>query len=129
MRGKIDDPQAWLNFARRDLARARQETSGEDRGYAVFFLQQAAEKCLKGKLVALGWELVKTHDLVALSDAAQSYGVDLAWFAHTAESLTYEYFAERYPGDFDPPPSEAEVRGYLADVERLFAELFPPNPS
>ena len=29
MRGKIDDPQAWLSFARRDFARARQEISSE----------------------------------------------------------------------------------------------------
>lgn len=90
MRGKIDDPQAWLNFARRNLARARQEISSEDQAYAVFFLQQAAEKCLKGKLVALGWDLVKTHDLIALS--------------------------------------EEDARSFLADVEKLFAQLFPDEP-
>ena len=30
-------------------------------------------------------------------------------------------------GDINPPPTEADVRGYLAEVERLFAELFPEN--
>ncbi len=128
MRGRIDDPQAWLNFARRDLARARREISSEDLAYAVFFLQQAAEKCLKGKLVAFGWGLVKTHDLIALSEAARTYGVDLAWFAPTAENLTYDYFAERYPGDFDPPATEEEARSFLAHVEKLFAQLFPDEP-
>ncbi|MBI4328164.1 MAG: HEPN domain-containing protein [Chloroflexi bacterium] len=127
MRGKIDDPQAWLNFARRDLARARAGISDQDPAYGLFFLQQAAEKCLKGKLVALGWELVKTHDLTALLEAGRLYGLDLDWFAESAERLTYEYFAERYPGDFDPPPSAAEVRGFLVEVEKLFAQLFPES--
>jgi len=91
----------------------------------LFFLQQAAEKCLKGKLVALGWELVKTHDLAALVETGAQHGLALDWFRNTAEELTYECFAERHPGDFEPSPTAEETRQLLADVEMLFARLFP----
>jgi HEPN domain-containing protein len=107
------------------LEKARQEAASTDPAYMLFFLQQAAEKCLKGKLVALGWSLLKTHDLGALLEAAAGHGLALDWFADTAEALTYEYFAERYPGDFEPPPAAEEIRRLLADVDKLLAQLFP----
>ena len=127
MRGNPNDAQAWLAFAHRDLTWAKRDVAEHEHLRAAVSLQQAAEKCLKAKLVAMSWELERIHVLSQLLGRLQERGVDLRWFADTAEKLSYEYFAERYPGDFDPPPTEAEVRAYLVDVTRLFAELFPPD--
>ena len=53
----------------------------------------------------------------------REFGHDADWFLPTAESLSLSYLAERYPGDFDPMPPKDEIEEYLAQVERLAAEL------
>src|SRR6266498_4843604 len=122
MRGDPRNPSDWLAFARRDLAKARSDFAAGEVSYALTWMQQAAEKALKSWLIAQGWELVKTHDVATLTQAAIQRGLNLNWFLPTAAAVTEEYFAERYPGDFDPPHTEAEARAYLEEVERLFAE-------
>jgi hypothetical protein len=49
--------------------------------------------------------------------------VDLEWFRESAEFLSYEYLAERYPGDFDPPPTDEEVAEALDNVVRLARQI------
>lgn len=66
---------------------------------------------------------MRTHDLAALASKADSMGAAIAWFIPTAANLTEEFFAERYPGDFDPPPTPEEAQAFAADVERLFTQL------
>ena len=125
MRGDPNDAHAWLAFARRDLTWARRDLAQHEHLRAAVTLQQAAEKCLKAKLLVLGWELERVHVLNQLLARVTERGVDLQWFTATAEKLSYEYFAERYPGDFDPPPTEGEAQGFLTEVEELFGQLFP----
>ena len=125
MRGDATSPVNWLAFARRDLAKAKADLLAGDVPYALTWMQQASEKALKGWLIGRGWELVKTHDVASLAQAAIQRGADLGWFLGTASAITEEYFAERYPGDFDPPPTGDEIRKFMADVETLFAQLFP----
>ena len=125
MRGNPANPGDWAAFARRDLHRARKDLADGEPLRATATLRQAAEKALKGWLIAKGWELVKTHDVTALVRAAIQRGADLEWSLTTAASVTEECFAERYPGDFDPPPTEKETRVFLTDVENLFEQLFP----
>ncbi|MEK7674591.1 MAG: HEPN domain-containing protein [Verrucomicrobiota bacterium] len=131
MRGDAQNPADWLAYARRDLAKAKSDLDAGEVPYALTWLQQAAEKALKSWLIARGWNLVKTHDVASLARAAIQRGADVSWFLPTASAVTEEYFAERYPGDFDPPPTHEEARRFLADVQTLFAQLHPntgPNP-
>ena len=117
------NPQHWFNIAEEDLVRAHRRFSEADFKDCVFRLQQSAEKAMKGRLVALGWPLQKTHDLAVLSLARQSYQVDCAWFEETADVLATEYIADRYPGFDDTPPEVDEVRVFVGDTTKLFETL------
>jgi len=132
MRGKADNPLDWLTFGLRDLQWAKEDllTGKIDRCPPT--LQQACEKLLKAWLLSKGWQLIKTHDVAALISKAMEWSADLAWFLPVAATPTEEYFAERYPGDFDPAPTAQEAAVLLAEVEKLFTrlqpDLNPPNP-
>jgi HEPN domain-containing protein len=125
MRGRPDNPTDWYAFAKRDLEKAKKDLAAGESLYAVLLLQQASEKLLKGKLVDLGENPEKTHNLPYLITRIGAHGNDLEWFRKTAEFLSYEYLAERYPGDFDPPPTDSEASEALADVMRLFDLIDP----
>ncbi|MCX6959653.1 MAG: HEPN domain-containing protein [Verrucomicrobia bacterium] len=125
MRGRPDNPADWYAFARRDLEKAKKDLAAGESLYAVLLLQQASEKLLKGKLVDLGENPEKTHNLPYLITRIGVHGNDFERFRKTAEFLSYEYLAERYPGDFDPPPTDAEASEALADVMRLFDLIDP----
>lgn len=129
------NPQHWFDIAGEDLVRAHRRFNEADFKDCIFRLQQSAEKAMKGKLVALGWSLQKTHDLATLSVALQSYQVDCAWFEETADVLATEYIADRYPGFDDAPPDATELRGFVGDTTKLFETLTgrkyngPPMPT
>ncbi len=125
MRGRPDNPADWYAFARRDFEKAKKDLLAGESLYAVLLLQQAAEKLLKGKLVALGENPEKTHNLPYLITRIGTHGHDLEWFRTTAELLSYEYLAERYPGDFEPPPTDSEASEALKEVAKLFDHIDP----
>lgn len=135
MRTDAKNPEHWFDFAEEDLLRAHRRFNEPDFRDCLFHLQQCVEKAMKGKLVALGWALQKTHDLAVLSLALQSYHVDCAWFEETADVLATEYIAERYPGFDDAPPEADELRGFIKDTIKLFESLTgrrytgPPLPN
>jgi HEPN domain-containing protein len=107
----------------RDLKKAAKDQADGESIYAVLLLEQAAEKFLKGKLVELGQNPGKTHNLPFLITELGKQRVDLEWFRESAEFLSYEYLAERYPGDFDPPPTDEEVAEALDNVVRLARQI------
>ena len=125
MRGNPEDPADWYAFGRRDLDKARKDLLAGESLYAVLLLQQAAEKLLKGKMVEVGENPEKTHNLPYLLTRIRTHGIDLEWFRETAEFLSYEYLAERYPGDFDPPPTDAEAANAADWVTKLFDQINP----
>lgn len=125
MRGRPDNPADWYAFARRDLEKARKDLLAGESLYALLLLQQASEKLLKGMLVAVGENPEKTHNLPYLITRLGSHGLDLEWFRATAEFLSYEYLAERYPGDFDPPPTDSEASEAMVEVTKLFDQIDP----
>ena len=96
--GDETDPAAWFDLARTEFERARRSMDDQDTELALVMLQQAAEKAMKGRLIALGWSLVKTHDVAVLTTALVQRGVDVEWFRESARDLTTEYIAGRYPG-------------------------------
>ena len=63
MRGNPENPADWYAFGRRDLDKARKDLLAGESLYAVLLLQQAAEKLLKGKMVEVGENPEKTHNL------------------------------------------------------------------
>ena len=125
MRGNPENPADWYAFGKRDLEKARKDLIAGESLYAVLLLQQAAEKLLKGQLVELGHNPEKTHNLPYLLTRIGPNGLDLEWFRETAEFLSYEYLAERYPGDFDPPPTDAEAANAADWVTKLFDQINP----
>lgn len=125
MRGNPENPADWYAFGRRDLEKARKDLLAGESLYAVLLLQQAAEKLLKGKMVEVGENPEKTHNLPYLITRLAASGIDLEWFRETAEFLSYEYLAERYPGDFDPPPTDAEAANAADWVTKLFDQINP----
>jgi HEPN domain-containing protein len=125
MRGNPENPADWYAFGRRDLEKARKDLLAGESLYAVLLLQQAAEKLLKGKMVEVGENPEKTHNLPYLLTRLAGSGMDLEWFRETAEFLSYEYLAERYPGDFDPPPTDSEAANAADRVTKLFDQINP----
>ncbi|MEK7328507.1 MAG: HEPN domain-containing protein, partial [Chloroflexota bacterium] len=76
-----------------------------------FLCQSSAEKFIKGFLIAQGWALKKTHDILELLEFCADY--DSALGATVAEgAILNEYIsAGRYPGDItfeDIGKAEAE---------------------
>jgi HEPN domain-containing protein len=129
------NPQHWFDFAEEDLVRAHRRFIEADFKDCLFHLQQSAEQAMKGKLIALGWPLQKTHDLAPFIVALQGYGVDCGRFEQTADVLATEYIADRYPGFDDAPPDAAELRGFVGDTTKLSETLTgrkyngPPLPT
>lgn len=124
MKGDPSDCRNWFALARRDLEKARKDLTQGETPYAVIQLQQAAEKACKGSLIAGGWDLIKTHDLVFLLDELKKRNVVLEWFAEPAALLSKEYFEERYVSwQAEPALTTAEANELLAAVERLFTDL------
>lgn len=123
MVGDPRNPQVWFEVAQKDLERAHRRFTEGDFTYCLFHLQQCAEKTLKGYLIGQGWNLRKTHDLGLLLSELRSKGRDCSWFNDSAEVLTAEYIADRYPGFAEPPPKAGELRGLVEDTRRLFEEL------
>ena len=129
MKGDPTNPADWQKVTLADLARARKNIGEADLPAASLWLEQSAEKALKGWLIGRGWTLVKTHDLERLCDDVAQHGIDVSWFLPSATRLRRLYFLDRYVDDStDPEPDEAECLRLLADVERLVNTLFPPLP-
>ncbi len=61
-----DDPREWLNRARSNLLRAKEEVPGVYLEDLCFDAQQAAEKAIKGVLLARGIDFPYIHDLARL---------------------------------------------------------------
>lgn len=89
---------------------------------AVFHLQQAIEKYLKGFLLARGWTLKKIHDLEALLDDAVQYDPALEQFRPLAQEVTGYYLIERYPA-VETGPAKADVRKAYLAAEPLVKRL------
>ena len=95
-------PEDWLRYARSDLDLARAMPSG---GILLetlcFHAQQAAEKALKGVLVARGSRCPRTHSIGRLLDLL-AREAPVPEEVQAAASLTDYAVAARYPGDFEP---------------------------
>jgi HEPN domain-containing protein len=75
----VETPQEWLRYAEGDLNVAEREFQSEMPVYHTicFLCQSAAEKFLKGYLIAQGWTLEKTHDILELLAFCEAYDTEL----------------------------------------------------
>lgn len=89
-----------------------------------FLCQSAAEKFLKAYLIARGWTLKKTHDIVELLELCSDYDDAFQGLLFDG-SLLNEYMVEgRYPGDlaFEAIGHE-DAREALESVHRIRAAV------
>ena len=113
--------QQWLAKAQEDLSVARlvSESSLTVRWAACFHAQQAAEKAIKGLLVARGIDFPKSHALDVLAkllDEPDRIRLD----ASILLELSPWAVAGRYPEDL-PEPTPDETR-QLIDAASLIAD-------
>lgn len=89
-----------------------------DMEVAAAHVQQAIEKYIKGYLIANGWELKRTHDLVELLDYAVEYNPEFEKFRQICEESTAFYFETRYPL-LQRGPSREEIKDALSKAKDL----------
>ncbi len=96
MRTFEDNPQDWymLAFERLKAADAVFDSFGNATFSVVELLHEAVERFLKGFLIAHGWELKRTHNLVDLISDIQVFDARFATLKPMAESLTEQFFAQ-----------------------------------
>jgi HEPN domain-containing protein len=105
---------SWLAIAREDVrvARGCMSLNPPAYGVAAYHCQQAAEKLVKGLLVAASTPFRKTHDMDELADLAGSIYPDARDLLDTVRMLT------RINGR-DPPPRR--------DPRRRCGGIFAPD--
>ena len=119
----FNDPSIWMEFAKSDLALARQGNFPEVRlGALCFHCQQAAEKALKAVLLKSQVEFPPTHNLKKLFDllpAPLSAPPDVIEAAKLGDYI----LKGRYPLDsLDIQPAEYETAIKLAEKVLRWAE-------
>jgi len=121
------DPADWFYLAEDRLRAADVLWKAEGlTASGIELLQEAAERYLKGYLVARGWRLVKTHDLEALLDAASSFDPAFGRFAAFAEELTEDFLRSTIPDRIGPKPARI-MKNCAAEREmwsRTFSDRF-----
>jgi HEPN domain-containing protein len=118
----------WLIVAREDVrvARACLALDPPALGVAAYHCQQAAEKLVKGLLVAAAVAFRKTHDIDELADLAASNYTDCRDLLNTIRPLTVWGSAYRYPATEDipePVPDSAELHHTIGIIEHLAQRL------
>lgn len=97
----IETPAEWFRFAEENWQVAERELRyAEPAAHTICFLcQSAAEKYLKGYLIAHGWTLEKTHDITRLLQLCAEYDTTFVALLADGETLNEYITAGRYPGD------------------------------
>jgi HEPN domain-containing protein len=97
----VETLREWIRHANENLGVAEREMQYEVPAYhtVCFLCQSAAEKYLKGYLIAHGWALKKTHDIAELLELCTEYDTEFEGLLEEGTVLN-EYITEgRYPGD------------------------------
>ena len=113
-----DDPREWLNRARSNLVRAKQQAAGVYLEDLCFDAQQAAEKAVKALLIARGLEFPYVHDLVRLLSLLGDAGLSVPASVWRAEELTRYATTARYP-NAGAPVSEAQYADAVEIAEAV----------
>jgi HEPN domain-containing protein len=95
---KALDPREWLRRARSNLERAAVRTPHSCLEDLCFDAQQAAEKAVKGVLVARGISFPYVHNLGRLVKLLRDRGEPVPDSVREAKRLTVFAVTSRYPG-------------------------------
>jgi HEPN domain-containing protein len=100
-RRPVETPGEWLLYANENLQVAKREMQNQTPAFhtVCFLCQSAAEKFLKGYLIAQGWNLEKTHDILALLSIAASYNAELETLVPEGVVLNEYLITGRYASD------------------------------
>jgi len=130
------DPADWFYLASDRLKAADVLWAAEgSTPTGLELLQEAAERYLKGYLVAKGWKLKKTHDLVVLLKDSIAYDSNFSQFRTLADDLTQEFFSQHYPGgDWTDLGADYETHrrelGQLVElIQQSLPQFFPAPPT
>jgi HEPN domain-containing protein len=97
----VETPGEWLLYADENLQVAEREMQNQVPAFhtVCFLCQSAAEKFLKGYLIAQGWTLEKTHDIVTLLSIGTSYNAEFEALVPDGVVLNEYLITGRYPSD------------------------------
>ncbi|MEI8251613.1 MAG: HEPN domain-containing protein [Synechococcus sp. ELA057] len=116
--------QAWVRQAENDLAMAEFARDGGFHAQACYHCSQAAEKALKGLLIALGEEPPRSHALERLVDALTAAGLPVDRLRQLPlKSLSRMTTASRYPDGDEAPMDLFESRDCALALETAAAVL------
>ena len=94
-----DDPREWLSRAKSSLAFAKSRPIDVHFEDMCFAAQQAAEKAIKARMIALDVEFPYTHDIKELLASLESAGDAIPDEVRAAEALTPYAAVMRYPNE------------------------------
>jgi HEPN domain-containing protein len=122
----VETIQEWLRYAEEDLGvAAREFERGSTAYHTICFLCQAAvEKLLKAYLIAHGWTLERTHDIVTLLELCAKYDVNWRVLVDDGVVLNEYIVSGRYPGDLAfEEIGRPEVEEALQAARRIHARV------
>jgi HEPN domain-containing protein len=110
---QLREATRWLAIAVEDarVARSCLQMASPALGVAAYHCQQAAEKLLKGLLIAAGAGFPRTHDLTQFAGQAARRYPDLRSSCEAMAPLTVWSVAYRYPSaeEYDEPDPTADA--------------------
>ncbi|GAK61614.1 hypothetical protein U27_01515 [Candidatus Vecturithrix granuli] len=127
----VETPAEWFRFADENWRVAERElTQDEPPARTICFLcQSAAEKYLKGYLIARGWTLEKTHDIIRLLELCQAHDSRFAALLPDGAVLNEYITAGRYLGDVSGETLERDdADEALRIVHSIRDMIFAPAP-
>ena len=122
-----DDPREWMARAKADLRRAKRWEPDDYYEALCFDAQQAAEKAIKSRLIALDVEFPYTHDIKRLLESLETAGDAIPDEVREAEALTPYAGIMRYPNQCPSAGEEdyhAAIRAAEAVVDWVEREGF-----
>jgi HEPN domain-containing protein len=130
MNGQPERPaetvREWLRYAEEDLGVAAREFEQGSTAYHTmcFLCQAAAEKLLKAYLIARGWTLERTHDVVALLELCAAHDANWRDLVDEGAVLNEYIVSGRYPGDLAfEGIGHPEVEEALQAARRIYARV------
>ena len=119
-----DDPASWMAKAQADMLCIDNNLSAARIPWDVvcYHAQQAAEKALKGCLVACKQVAPRTHDLLRLLTLCVSQGAPLDHLATDCSLLVRLSAPARYPSD-SYEPTERDGREAVDAAKRVYAAV------
>lgn len=112
--------QEWFDKADSDLDQA-EFLLKNDRPlvYVAYFIQQTAEKYLKGFLISNGWELEKIHNLDKLLKECSKFDKAFSKFLPSFRKISRFYFESCYPIGYEVEYTSKEINQAIDDVKSL----------